>query len=95
MKYSHKKMIGIILGIGIILSSYQAKADLAQIKIYKEAFSDSKPKCIECHVSEKPKKEDGAHELNEYGKAVKEVTGEEEIDAENYTKIGKIEDFKK
>lgn len=82
---------GIIFLVGVL----PAKADLKQIKAYKEAFADAKPKCIECHLDEKPKKEDGQHEANDYGKAVVKAAGAEKPTADTYKTVGKIEDFKK
>ncbi len=67
-------------------------ADIAQIKAYKEAYPDSKPKCIDCHAAALPKK-DGDHELNDYGKKVKALA--DKPTAENYKKAGSIEDSKK
>ena len=64
-----------------------AWANVKQIKAYKEAFPEEKPKCIHCHVSEKPKKEAGEHELNDYGKKVKQLR--EEPDTETYKAAGK------
>ncbi len=90
VKFNGLVIVGAVLFIlnGII----PAHADLKEIKKYKEAFPEAKPKCIECHVQEKPKKDDGQHELNEYGNAVKAKA--EEITAETYKAVGKIEDFK-
>ena len=48
-----------------------ALAHPEQIKAYKAAYEGAKPKCIWCHAIEKPKKEDGMHELSEYGKKAK------------------------
>lgn len=96
MKVSNLQLT-VILATGLVfaLGSIYAKADLKQIKAYKEAFADAKPKCIECHVDEKPKKDDGQHEANDYGKAVVKAAGTEKPTAETYKTVGKIEDFKK
>ncbi len=67
-------------------------ADIAQIKVYKEAYPDSKPKCIDCHAAALPKK-DADHELNDYGKKVKALA--DKPTAEDYKKAGSIEDSKK
>ena len=66
-----------------------AWADIKQIKIYKEAFPDEKPKCACCHVDKKPGKEDGKHDLNEYGKKV--VAINQTPDASTYKEAGKNE----
>lgn len=65
----------------------RVQADPKQIKVYKEAFPDESPKCIMCHASKMPKKDDGQHELNDYGKKVKAENAEPT--AETYTKVGK------
>jgi hypothetical protein len=84
------------MALGFTLSSDQAQANIKQSKMYKEAFDGSKPKCIDCHVSDKPKKEDGQHELNDYGLAVKAAAAAEaEITADTYKQVGASEDFKK
>ncbi|MBF0121843.1 MAG: hypothetical protein HQL21_00365 [Candidatus Omnitrophica bacterium] len=85
---------------GVLLFSVPARADIKEIKKYKEAFPETKPKCIECHVAALPKKDDGQHENNDYGKAVlaeaqKEEAKEAEPTVETYKKVGKIEEFKK
>ncbi len=95
MKSLMKTMIISIVGLVLFLGMPIARADLAQIKAYKEAYPGAKPKCINCHMDEKPKKDDGAHEANAYGKAAIKVVGEQKPTAETYIKIGKIEDFKK
>lgn len=64
-----------------------AWASLKQVKAYKEAFPDEKPKCSHCHVSEKPKKEDGQHDLNAYGQ--KAANAKAEPDVETYKAVGK------
>lgn len=77
----------------VFLIVSNAHADLKQIKFYKEAFPQAKPKCIECHVQEKPKKDDGMHDPNDYTKAVLEKS--KEPTAKTYKEVGKVEDFKK
>ena len=72
-----------------------AFANMTQVKAYKEAYPDTKPKCIDCHVDKMPKKEDGAHEPNAYGKAVVKAAGTEKPTADTYKKVGTIEDFAK
>lgn len=76
----------LILSFVSILAS-PAWADIKQIKMYKEAFPDEKPKCACCHVDKKPNKDDGKHDLNEYGKKVKVLANEPT--AENYKAAGK------
>lgn len=67
--------------------SSPAWANVKQIKAYKEAFPDEKPKCIHCHAVEKPKKEDGQHDLNAYGEKVKALAAEPTV--ETYQAAGK------
>ncbi len=69
-----------------------ASADVDQIKIYKKVFPSAKPKCIDCHVSDKPKKEQGQHDLNDYGK--KAVEAATEPTEETYKTIGPVENSK-
>ncbi|OGW90866.1 MAG: hypothetical protein A3D28_06095 [Omnitrophica bacterium RIFCSPHIGHO2_02_FULL_63_14] len=73
-----------------LLGAGSAWANVKQIKAYKEAFADEKPKCAGCHVSEKPKKEAGEHEMNEYGKKVLAAKAAESPDVETYKQVGKI-----
>jgi uncharacterized lipoprotein YehR (DUF1307 family) len=85
---------------GVLVLSVAARADIEEMKKYKEAFPGAKVKCIDCHVDQIPKKEDGAHEWNDYGKAVlaqakKEAVQDAEPTADTYAHMGKIEDFKK
>ena len=99
-----KKIFGLLIAGGFLLTGV-ARADLAIQKAYKEVYSDSHPKCASCHTDAMPKKADGQHELNEYGKALqKELKGagvgnvptaddSAKINAA-ITKVGKIEDFK-
>lgn len=69
------------------VTAMPAWASLKEIKVYKEAYPDEKPKCACCHVDKKPSKEDGKHELNEYGKKVMALS--KEPTAENYAAAGK------
>ncbi len=95
MKMNSQKIQFAILAMGImfVMTGIPAQASLKEIKNYKEAFPDTKPKCINCHKDEKPKKEDGQHDPNEYGEAV--LSTDKEPTADTYKKVGKIEDFKK
>jgi len=97
-----KKMMMLFAGVGLLLWVVPAQADMKMIKAYKEAYPDAKPKCIECHVVALPKKADGEHEMNDYGKAViaqatKEAAAKAEVmpTADTFKKVGPIETFKK
>lgn len=79
----------LIVAMFISLSASSAWADIKQVKAYKEAFSGEKPNCACCHVSDKPKKEDGMHDLNDYGKKV--VAINPVPDASTYKTAGKNE----
>jgi hypothetical protein len=69
-----KKALSFTMMFGILASfATPSFANVGQIKEYKKAFPDAKPKCIQCHAVEKPKKEDGQHDLNAYGKKVKDA----------------------
>ena len=92
------KILSFLVFSSFILWVLPAQADMVQIKAYKEAFPDTKLKCINCHADEHPKKDDGQHENNDYGKAA--VTAAKAVDldkpnADIYKKIGTIEDFSK
>jgi hypothetical protein len=87
----------IIILTGIIFWTTFAQADIEQIKAYKETYPDAKPKCINCHVDEHPKKVDGQHEANDYGKsAVKaaKAAGLEKPNADTYKTLGPIPNAK-
>jgi hypothetical protein len=76
---------------GFIFWTVSAHADIAQIKAYKETYPDAKPKCIECHVDKMPKKDDGAHENNDYGKSVikaAKAAGLDKPTADTYKTVG-------
>jgi len=84
-----KKIIFLIL-TGFICWTIPAHADFAQIKAYKEAYPDAKPKCIDCHVDKMPKKDPGPHELNDYGKSVVKAAGTVKPTADTYKTVGPI-----
>ena len=85
-----KTIVFLILTGFILWSVPAANASLNQIKAYKETYPDSKPKCVDCHVDKIPKKDDGQHELNDYGKAVVKAAGTEKPSADTYKKAGPI-----
>lgn len=72
----------------IFLWSGAALANVEQVKLYKKAFGE-KPKCACCHVDKLPKKDDGKHDLNEYGEKVKAAKTGEMPDEATYQKVGK------
>ena len=88
-----KKILVLTLGVFFIWGA-KGQADVNQIKAYKEAFPDAKPKCINCHVDAIPKKDEGKHNWNAYGLKVKEISAKAKPTAETYKKVGKVEDFK-
>ena len=70
----------------------KAEANPEHLKMYKSVYPDEKPKCSLCHASEKPKKDEGLHELNDYGKkikALKEAPDNKMSDEDIYKTIGK------
>jgi hypothetical protein len=88
----HKVMMLGVLG-GLMLWGVAAQADLVQIKAYKETYPDAKPKCIQCHVDKMPKKDDGAHDNNDYGKSVVAAAKKAGLDkptADTYKAVGPI-----
>ena len=96
-----KKGMILFIGLGLVLWMVPAQAGMKDMKIYKEAYPDAKIKCIDCHVDAMPKKDDGKHEMNAYGKAViaesQKAGAKADVSptADIYKKVGKIEDFKK
>ena len=88
-----KKILTLTLGTFLMWSA-KGQANVDQIKAYKEAFPDAKPKCIDCHVDAIPKKDEGKHGWNAYGKKVKETAASAKPTADTYKKIGKAEDYK-
>jgi len=89
------KMIMLFVLTGFIFWNISAYASFTEIKNYKAAYPDATPKCIDCHVDKIPKKDDGAHELNDYGKAVVKAAGVNKPTADTYKTVGTIEDFSK
>jgi hypothetical protein len=85
-----KKVLWII-PVLIVGSVIMASANLDQQKLYKEAFPDSKPKCVTCHVDAIPKKDDGKHELNPYGKEI--IKQAEKPTVDTYKAVGAAETF--
>ncbi|MBF0618823.1 MAG: hypothetical protein HQL19_01515 [Candidatus Omnitrophica bacterium] len=87
------------LGIIILILGFAggtasvAHASMKEMKMYKEAFPGVKVKCVDCHVAQSPKKDDGQHEVNEYSKAVAVAAGDVGVSAEAYKKVGTVEDF--
>jgi hypothetical protein len=82
-------MAALVVGWG-----FTAFANLEQQKLYKEAFPDAKPKCVTCHVDAIPKKDEGKHDWNAYGQAIKAKAGEgvkPTVDA--YKAVGPAEKF--
>ncbi len=85
------KKAGLISGfVFVTLGNTLVMADVKQVKLYKAAFPGSQPKCIFCHIDKLPKKDDGMHEPNAYGKKIKEAA---EITAQTYKEVGTFEDF--
>ncbi len=80
---------GLVFAFAILGNTF-ASADVDQVKLYKAAYPDAKPKCISCHIDKLPKKDEGMHEPNAYGKKVREAA---EITAETYKQVGTFEDF--
>lgn len=83
MKRLYRTLLMAVFLSGLCLPAF---ATIEQGKTYKAAFGE-KPKCIHCHVDEKPKKE-GDHELNDYGHKVKAAAGEAEPTEDTYKAVG-------
>ncbi len=90
MKFRKISSLTLVVFFALVIC---ARADMKQIKAYKEAFPGEAPKCVACHVDSLPKKDDGKHELNEYGQKVTKENPEPT--AETYQKVGKAEEVKK
>lgn len=87
----------LFIGLGLVFWMTAAQASMKETKVYKEAFPDARIKCMDCHVDAMPKKDDGKHELNDYGKAVIAETVKPDLSptVDTYKKVGKVENFKK
>lgn len=75
----------------VFLGNSFVMANVDQIKLYKAAYPDSKPKCIFCHIDKLPKKDEGMHEHNAYGNKILETDAKPTVDT--YIKVGTFEDF--
>ncbi|OGX40943.1 MAG: hypothetical protein A3G91_00360 [Omnitrophica WOR_2 bacterium RIFCSPLOWO2_12_FULL_50_9] len=87
------KKTGLISGfvfVFVVVGNTLAMADVEQVKLYKTAFPGGKPKCLFCHIDKLPKKDEGMHEPNAYGKKIQEAA---EITADTYKQVGTYEDF--
>ena len=85
-----KQSIKYFVFVFILCLASPALATVDQVKLYKKVFGD-KPKCISCHTNKTPKKEEGKHELNDYGKKLKETKAKEMPDEDTYKTVGKNE----
>ncbi len=86
--FRSSKIYSFVLALcAFFVFSAPALADMKQIKAYKEAYPDEKAKCACCHTTAAPKKDDGQHDLNDYGKKVKSIKAEPDADA--YKQAGK------
>ncbi len=90
MKKMTTKLFSIFCILSFLAGPTPAFATVDQVKLYKSNFGD-KPKCTTCHVDKIPKKDDGKHELNEYGQKLKEAKTQEVPDDETYKTVGKNE----
>lgn len=100
MKDVLKKAVSFGVVTGFVVWGTCVQASIAEKKLYQEAFPDATVKCVDCHTAAMPKKEDGEHENNAYGKAVLEAakadaTAEAKPTVDTYKKVGTIEDFQK
>lgn len=79
---------GILSALFLFAGSSLSFANLNQLKVYKEAFPETKAQCAVCHVDKLPKKDEGLHDLNEYGQTVKEAMVDDELSVEALQEIG-------
>ena len=89
-----KKLTMLFVFVIISVGYTSAWANVKQLKTYREVYPDYKPQCIYCHTSDKPKKEDGEHELNAYGLKLQELMNGEALSADMIESVGSHEDFK-
>jgi hypothetical protein len=82
------KILAICISLVLAVPASPVHADKKQKKYYKRAFKE-KPKCIYCHVDAKPKKDDGMHDLNDYGKQAMDIT--EKPKKETYLQLGPVD----
>ncbi|MBI2094725.1 MAG: hypothetical protein HYT89_00975 [Candidatus Omnitrophica bacterium] len=93
-KVSYKWFGCLAAGVASLFFAVNGMANIGIVKAYKETFPGEKPKCTHCHVDKSPKKEEGRHEFNEYGKkvfAAKNELKKEKVDGEVLSKVGKGE----
>jgi hypothetical protein len=89
MSYKAIVLTGFFAALFSFSLAGSAFANLDQVKLYQSVFGGDKPKCLTCHVDKIPKKADGQHEWNDYGKKLK--AAKETLSAEVYKKVGKNE----
>lgn len=82
----YRRFLG-CLTVLIFVSVSMALANFQQYKDYKGAFPDGKPTCATCHAVAFPKKAEGQHEMNAYGKKVLEINKTPTV--ETYKTAGK------
>lgn len=70
-----------------------AQANVKQLKVYRTVYPNFKPKCGYCHVDDKPKKDDGKHDLNAYGQKLQELMAGGELTEEMVQSVGSHEEF--
>lgn len=92
MDVKQYRTAAVLTFVAVVAVSLPAHANTDIVKAYKAAFEGSKPKCSFCHVLALPKKDEGQHDLNEYGQKVKDAGGEE-ITSEVLKSVGTREDF--
>jgi len=83
----------ILVGVFSLCFTSISMANLKVIRIYKQTFPGEKPKCTLCHLDKTPKKAEGKHEHNAYGKKIlkaKKELKKEKVDAEVLEKVGKF-----
>ncbi len=84
---------GIVLGFVCWVSP--AHATIGIEKAYKKVFEGAKVQCMDCHTDKLPKKEEGQHENNAYGKELLKEAAKDKVTEDVIKKVGSIEDFAK
>ena len=88
MKHRELGVVVFLAALFLVMVPGNAFATLEQAKLYQATFGGDKPKCQTCHIDKIPKKAEGGHEWNDYGKKLK-AAAQAVPDAEVYKKVGK------
>ncbi|MCR4336990.1 MAG: hypothetical protein NUV91_04205 [Candidatus Omnitrophica bacterium] len=99
------KLLFLALSAFCLMTPSLSYANLNELKAYREVNPELKADCTYCHLDEKPKKEDGKHDLNAYGLKAKETFDAEKVEgmtkdqicelyAKVFKQLGRHDEFK-